>query len=467
VLNFERLRGSDEAAGARGRTFKIRRGLDLRIAGAPREQIDRGSRIRHVAVLGPDYPGMKPTLLVRELDEVRKGQPLFEDKKAEGIVYTAPAAGTVTAINRGLRRVLQSVVIAVGDESDELTFASYGSGALATLKREEIQAQLVESGQWTAIRSRPFGRVPTPGSVPHSIFVTAIDTNPLAPDPAILITEQETGFRDGLTVLGRLTDGPVWLCRAPGARFRSFAGDRVREAVFAGVHPAGNPGTHIHFLDPVGLHKTVWTVGYQDVIAIGRLFTAGRLHTERVVALAGPQVVNPRLLRTRSGASLDDLTAGELKPGENRVISGSVFNGHAARGPLAYLGRLANQVTVLREGKERRLLGYLSPGIDRHSVFNIYLSRLLQGKVFEVDTSTNGSERAIVPLGQYEEVMPLDILPTQLLRAIVVGDDDGARALGALELVEEDLALCSYVCAGKYDYGPILRDVLTRIEQEG
>lgn len=445
--------------------ISIRRGLDLRISGAPRQAVEDGPRIRSVAVLGMDYPGIKPRLLVSEGEQVRRGQPLFEDKGYPALRCTAPAPGIVTAINRGHKRVLHSVVIAVAGEAGEVTFAAHPAAALATLHREEVREQLLASGQWGALRTRPFGNVPRPDTSPHSIFVTAMDSNPLAADPALLIREQEESFRHGLTVLGRLTDGPVWVCRAATSDLPSFAGGQVREARFAGVHPAGNAGTHIHFLDPVGMEKTVWVAGYQDVIAIGKLFTRGRLHAERLISLAGPQVADPCLLRTRLGASLEELTAGRLKPGESRIISGSVFNGHTARGAFAWLGRSANQVTVLRETSERRLLGYLSPGLNRHSVFNIYLSRLFPGKRFSLTTATNGSERAMVPLGQYERVMPLDILPTQLLRALVVGDTETAQALGALELVEEDLALCSYVCAGKYEYGPILRDNLTRIEQ--
>ncbi len=447
--------------------IRIRRGLDIPIAGAPRQEIERGSRVRSVAVLGADYPGMKPTMLVREGDRVRRGQVLFEDKKTEGVRYTAPAAGRVTAIHRGEQRRLLSVVIdATGADGDE-PFTAHNAATLARLDRGRVQEQLVASGEWTAIRTRPFGKVPAPGTVPHAIFVPAMDTNPLAPDPAVIIQDELPAFRDGLTVLSRLTDGPVWVCRAAGSGLPPFADGQIREETFAGPHPAGNPGTHIHFLAPVHMNRAVWVVGYQDVIAIGRLFTSGRLHTDRIVALAGPQVRQPRLVRTRVGASVDDLTAGELEPGENRIISGSVLNGYTARGPTAYLGRLANQVSVLREGHERRLLGYLSPGANRHSVMNIYLSRLMPWKRFGFSTTTNGSERAMVPLGQYEEVMPLDILPTQLLRALVVGDIEMAQALGALELVEEDLALCTYVCVGKYEYGPILRDNLTRIEVEG
>ena len=447
--------------------IKIKRGLDLPITGAPRQSIEDGPRVRTVAILGGDYVGMKPTMEVQEGDQVRKGQLLFSDKKVEGVKYTAPASGVVKAINRGQKRVLQSVVIELSGDDDQLTFGAHNQGSLGGLAREAVQEQLVESGVWTVLRTRPFGKVPAPGSAPNSIFVTAIDTNPLAANPDLIIREQEEAFRNGLTVLTRLTDGPVWVCKAAGSEQPSFAGGQVREEQFAGPHPAGNAGTHIHHLDPVGMNKTVWSVNYQDVIAIGHLFTSGRIYTDRVIALSGPQVENPRLLRTRVGASTDDLVEGQLKAGDNRVISGSVFNGHIARGPLGYLGRTANQLTVLLEGRQRQLLGYISPGINKHSVMNIYLSKLIPGKKFNFTTTTNGSERAMVPIGNYESVMPLDILPTQLLRALIVGDTDSAQALGALELVEEDLALCSYVCVGKYEYGPILRDNLTRIELEG
>ena len=447
--------------------IKLKRGLDLPMAGTPRQEIERGPRVRSVALLGGDYPGLKPTMMVREGDRVRRGQVLFEDKKIEGVRYTAPAAGRISAIHRGPRRVLLSVVIELSGSDGDESFDAHNAATLRRLDRDRVEQQLISSGEWTAIRTRPFGKVPARGSSPRAIFVPAMDTNPLAADPDVVIAADERAFRDGLTVLGRLTEGPVWVCRAAGSALPSFADDKIREESFAGPHPAGNPGTHIHFLEPVDMQRSVWVVGYQDVIAIGHLFTGGRIHSERVVALAGPQVRDPRLIRTRVGASIADLTAGELKPGDNRIISGSVFNGHRADGAIGYLGRSANQVTVLREGHERQLLGYLSPGLERHSVLNIYLSRLMPWKRFNFTTSTNGSERAMVPLGQYETVMPLDLLPTQLLRSLVVGDTETAQALGALELVEEDLALCTYVCVGKYEYGPILRDNLTRIELEG
>ncbi|MCG6116697.1 MAG: Na(+)-translocating NADH-quinone reductase subunit A [Aquimonas sp.] len=447
--------------------IRIKRGLDLPLAGAPEPRIDDSApAIRRVAVLGGDYPGMRPGMAVAEGDRVRRGQLIFEDKKTPGVRFTAPGAGVVRAIHRGDRRFMLSVEIELEGDEDE-SFERFDRASLGSLPADTVREQLVVSGEWTAIRTRPFGKVPQLDARPAAIFVPLIDTQPLAADPELIVAEREQDFRDGLALLSRLTEGTVWVCRREGGALASFAAGRVREETFAGPHPAGNPGTHIHFLEPVGARKSVWVVGYQDVIAFGRLFTTGRLHSERVVALGGPGVKQPRLLRTRVGASLEELTRDRLDSDRHRIISGSVFNGRAASGPTAFLGRLANQVSVLREGDDRPLLGYLSPGIERHSVLNIYLSRFLPGRRLALSTTTNGSERAMVPLGQYESVMPLDILPTQLLRALAVGDTEAAQALGALELVEEDLALCSYVCAGKYEYGPILRDNLDQIEAEG
>lgn len=444
--------------------IKIKRGLDLPITGSPEQIMDDARPVRSVAVVGFDYHGMKPTMEVKEGDRVKLGQILFSDKKTPGVIYTAPASGVISAINRGEKRVLQSVVIDVeGDEA--VSFTSHEETALAGLDPKQVREQLIESGMWTALRTRPYSRVPAVDSEPHSIFVTAMDTNPLAADPALVLKEYAGAFENGLKVLARL--GRIWLCRADGASVPGENLDGVRCESFAGPHPAGLPGTHIHMLDPVSESKTVWQVNYQDVIAIGHLFTDGKLWTERVVALGGPMVERPRLLRTRLGASLEELTAGELQSGNNRVISGSVFGGRLAQGPVAYLGRYHQQVSVLAEGDDREMIHYLRPGVNKHSVLNIFVSKFKPGKQFDFTTTTNGSPRAMVPLGNYEMVMPLDILPTQLLRYLIIGDTDMAQKLGCLELDEEDLALCSYVCAGKYEYGPILRDNLTMIEKEG
>lgn len=445
--------------------IKITRGLDLPITGAPEQSVAEMKKVRSVAVIGFDYVGMKPTMEVAQGDKVRKGQLLFTDKKTAGVRYTAPASGTISAINRGAKRAFESLVIDL-EGDDEVTFTSYSHDEIKALSREAVVSNLLESGQWTGLRTRPYSKVPDPAVKPHSIFVNAMDTNPLAAAPEQIIAESAEAFNNGLLVLGKLTEGKVFVAVAPGSSVEAVAGGHAEVHEFAGPHPAGLSGTHVHFLDPVGEHKMVWTVNYQEVIAIGMLFTTGRLYTDRVIALAGPSVSRPRLLRTNLGADLQELTAGELEDRENRIISGSVLSGRRAFGPLSYLGRQHLQVTVLEEGRQRDFFGWFSPGANRHSVLGIYLSQFMKGKRFPFTTNTNGSPRAIVPVGSYERIMPLDILPTHLLRALVVGDLDSAIKLGALELEEEDLALCTYVCPGKYEFGPILRNNLTRIEKE-
>lgn len=453
--------------------IRIKRGLDIPITGHPEQVITDGPRVRTVGVVGFDYVGMKPTMLVKEGDKVRKGQTLFTDKKLEGVQYTAPAAGTITAINRGAKRALQSIVIDIADHEEEEVFAQYSPEQLSTLTREQVQGNLIASGLWTSFRTRPYSKIPAPDTAPHAIFITAIDTNPLAADPQCIVAEQAEAFAWGVQLITILSNGKVHLCVSADSAITASGSNRVSRTEFVGPHPAGLAGTHIHFLDPVGAKKTVWTINYQDVIAIGKLFVTGKLFTDRVISLAGPQVENPRLIRTRAGANLEELCAGQLLPGNNRVISGSVHSGRTASGPMAYLGRYHQQVTVLLEGKQREFMRYMSPGLQTHSALGIYLSsfRLFRalgiGKNMRYTTNTNGSERAMVPVGLYEQVMPLDILPTHLLRYLIVGDTDMAQQLGCLELDEEDLALCTYVCPGKYEFGPILRDCLTRIEKDG
>ena len=444
--------------------IKINKGLDLPITGSPEQTVKSiAPEIRSVAVIGPDYIGCKPTMAVKVGDRVKLGQVIFSDKKTEGVQITAPGAGVVTEINRGERRVLQSVVIDLDAEEEAIEFARYDVSQLAGLTREQVVDNLQASGLWTAFRTRPFSRVPAVSTVPVSIFVTAIDTNPLAANPELFINEYADGFSNGLKVLTKLVDKAVYLCKAPGLNVPSVDGVTVEE--FDGPHPAGNVGTHIHHLDPVSRTKIVWTIGYQDVVAIGKLFTEGRLFVERYVSVAGPHVKSA-ILKTRVGAKLEDLTSGLLPTGHNRLINGSVWNGQTAHGPLAYLGRYANQVTVLTEGNKREFLGWVLPGANKFSVLNVFTSFLSSGKKFDFTTTTNGSERAMVPVGQFERLVPMDILPTQLLRALVTGDIVTAMQLGCLELDEEDLALCTFACPGKYEYGPILRDNLTRIEKE-
>ncbi|MEH8083050.1 Na(+)-translocating NADH-quinone reductase subunit A [Gallibacterium anatis] len=443
----------------------IKKGLDLPIAGKPAQVIHDGAAITEVAVLGEEYVGMRPSMKVREGDVVKKGQVLFEDKKNPGVVFTAPASGTVTAINRGAKRVLQSVVIKLEGES-QMTFAKYSIEQLANLTVEQVKQNLVESGLWTALRTRPFSKIPAIDSKPSSIFVNAMDTNPLAAEPALIIKENAEAFQNGLTVLSRLNEGKLFVCKAAGTSIPTINASNVQVEEFSGPHPAGLSGTHIHFLDPVSISKFVWYINYQDVIAIGKLFTTGELYVDRVVSLAGPQVKNPRLVRTRLGANLNELTAGELADGENRVISGSVLNGHTAVAPVNYLGRYALQVSVIAEGREKEFLGWIMPGANKYSITRTVLGHFGH-KLFKFTSAVNGGHRAMVPIGTYERVMPLDIIPTLLLRDLSAGDTDSAQALGCLELDEEDLALCTFVCPGKNEYGPMLRAALDKIEKEG
>ena len=447
--------------------IRIRKGLNIPIAGAPEQRIEDANAVGWVALVAKDYRGLRPQLMVEVGDRVRLGQPLLTDKSNPDVLFTSPGSGEVVAIHRGERRSLQSVVIRLEGDEEE-TFASHDRAALTTLDPHEAREALLASGLWTSFRTRPFGRVPRADASPHSIFVTAIDTNPLAGDPRIVIGERTQEFSDGVTVVSRLTEGKVYVCQGPGPEIELSKLESVARVVFEGPHPAGLPGTHIHFLDPVGENKSVWHLSYQDVIAIGSLFTTGRLSTERIVALGGPLVRRPRLLRTRFGASTEDLLKGEIEPIDCRVISGSILGGRRAAGRARYLGPYDLQISVLREDRSRHFLDWLSLGVDKYSAIRAFAASLRpRGYRFPLTTSQHGSPRAMIPIGNFEKVMPLDILPAPLLKALIVQDTEMARALGCLELDEEDLALCSFVCCSKYEYGSFLRDTLDLIEKDG
>ncbi len=444
--------------------IQVKKGLDLPISGKPLMHIERGAQSSRVALLGPDYQDMKPTLLVTEGDRVKLGEPLFRDKRNPEVVYTAPAAGKVVEINRGARRAFLSIVINI-DGNEEITFPAVATVNLDQLTTDEVEQQLVNSGLWTSFRTRPYSKVPAPGNRPSALFITAIDTNPLAPDPQVIIRERSGEFSAGLTVVSKLTDGPVYLCKAPGAQIPSVERASVKE--FSGSHPAGLVGTHIHFLEKVNQQRTVWHIGYQDVIAIGHLFLTGRILSERIIALGGPAAKKPRLIRTRLGACLSELLANEITTNQPRIVSGSVLSGFKAEGAQGFLGRYHNQVSVLEEGRQRDFMGWCSPGFDRFSVKRLFASSFLPRRELSMTTSTHGSLRAMVPTGAFEKVMPLNIKATWLLRSLLTLDTDMAQALGCLELDEEDLALCSFVCSGKMNYGYHLRQSLKKIEEEG
>ncbi len=446
--------------------IKIKKGLDLPINGKPEQAIKGTKTPKTVALLGEDYVGMKPTMLVAVGDKVKLGQVLFTDKKTTGVKYTSPGSGKVIEINRGEKRAFKSIVIEL-EGSDEESFKSYSEKEISGISRENVKEELLDSGLWTSLRTRPFSKVANPEKTPNSIFVTAMDTNPLAPSIDVVLKGNEKQFENGLNVISKLTEGKVFVCKANGSTIPAVTGSKIVTEEFEGPHPAGNVGTHIHFLDPVSRSKEVWYLSAQDVVSIGYLFTTGKIFTDRIISLAGSSVKSPKLVKTRIGAAIADIVSGELNEGENRIISGSVLSGHAAVENVAYLGRYHQQVSVIEEGRDRKFLGWMGPGFNEYSFKNVVLSKIIPNKSFDFNTAIHGGKRAIVPSGAFEAVIPMDILPTYLLRSLAVDDVEEAEKLGALELDEEDLALCTFTCPSKLEYGPMLRRNLTLIEKEG
>ena len=454
------------------RRIEIRKGLNLPLNGTPDAAIESGPDVRSVALLGRDYAGLKPRLMVREGDEVSLGDTLFVDKRDPVVAYTAPGSGTVAAINRGERRALLSVVIQLDPSvEDPVTFPDLVDGDIDALADDRIREVLQASGLWTAFRTRPFNRVPLADSTPRSIFVTAIDTNPLAADPGAVIAGSGADFEAGLSVIAKLTEGPLYVCvgdRWPGPTSEH---GRVETVVFSGPHPAGLVGTHIHHLDPVGVDRTVWHIGYQDVIAIGALCTTGRISTKRIVALGGPAFQRPRLVSTRLGASIDELTAGELVLGDAeapapRVVSGSILSGRRAATAEVHLGRYHLQISAVPAGGSRRLFGWSSLRRQTFSFNGMFASRQRR-RLETLTTASHGRQTAMIPVEAFDKVVPMDVATVPLLRALLIKDTDQAQALGCLELDAEDLALCSFVCPGKNDYGSVLSLNLEHIEREG
>lgn len=449
----------------------ITRGLDLPLAGAPEQRIEDAALCGTVAILGADYVGLKPRMLVGEGDTVLRGQRVIEDKATPGVFLTAPAAGRVLAIHRGAKRAFQSMVIAVEEGDDpadsQIAVTKWRNATPDQLSGEEVTELLVESGLWTALRTRPFSRTPKLGTRPRALFITAMDTRPHAPSVDAVLADRMQDFVTGVACLAKLTEGPTYVCVAPDSTVATPERASIERVAFAGPHPAGAAGTHIHFLSPVDLERSVWHIGYQDVAAIGRLFSTGLIDVSRVVSLAGPVVRTPRLLRTRLGAALGPMLRGEIAPGAHRVISGSALDGRTAQGDVhGYLGRYAQQIAVLAEPGEREMFGWIRPGGAKFSIWGVVASAFRKNVSLNLTTTTNGGYRAMVPIGSFERIMPLDLMPTFLLRALLMQDVERAMSLGCLELDEEDLALCTFVCPGKAEYGPLLREALFRIEKE-
>ncbi|WP_298965955.1 Na(+)-translocating NADH-quinone reductase subunit A [uncultured Roseibium sp.] len=445
-------------------SYKLKKGLDLPVLGAPDQQISETRETSTVAVIAADYIGLKPRLLVKEGDVVALGAPLLFHKDTPDVMVASPASGRVKAVNRGARRILVSVEIEVDSEAAEpVDFSDIGDATT----REGLIERLCASGLWTSFRTRPYSKIPAPEARPAAIFVNAMDTEPLSPDPAVVLSEHAAAFAKGLEAVASLSDGRTYLCCETGAAVPGTDVAGVETVGFSGPHPAGLAGTHIHFLEVPSSEKTVWTIGYQDVISIGRLLETGQYDPQRIIALSGPCCSNPRLIRTVTGASMLELSENELTGDDPvRLISGSILSGRLGEGPSAYLGRYARQITLIEEDHKQIPMGWIRPMPSKYALQPV-LGSAFSKKLYALTSNLNGGRRAMVPLGTFEELMPQDFLPTQLLRALLVMDTDQAQALGALELDEEDLGLVGFACPAKYEYGIALRDCLTKIEKEG
>lgn len=436
-------------------SVKLKKGFDLRLEGEADRKLTTGLSPLLYAVKPTDFPGLVPKMEVREGDKVKAGTTIFSDKQRPEIRFASPVSGTVTAISRGDRRKLLEIVIEKsGDE-----FVDFGKQDISRLSPEKIKETLLVSGLWPALRQRPYNVVASPASSPKAIFISGFDTAPLAPDYTFIADNSSSSlFYAGMKALGKLTKGKVHLVLngkgdAP-ALVKNL--DGVEISTFRGPHPAGNPGVHIHHIDPLNKGELVWVVNFQDVLAIGRLFEEGVYHPERIVALTGSEVLRPGYYRMVAGASVAELLRSNLREGPSRVISGNVLTGTKILQD-GFLGFYDSHVTVIPEGNYSEFFGWASPGLKKFSFYKVFVSSLFPAKRYRLDTNLHGGERAFVMTGKYEQVVPMDIYPMQLLKAILARDIETMENLGIYEIAEEDLALCEYICPSKIEIQSIVR----------
>ncbi|MEK9649845.1 MAG: NADH:ubiquinone reductase (Na(+)-transporting) subunit A [Gammaproteobacteria bacterium] len=431
--------------------IKLTKGLDLPITGKPGTSLITSNKISRVGIRGFDFSNLKPTMLVNIGDKVKAGQRLLENKKNPGQYITAPVSGVISEINRGEKRKFLSIVIEQNGDTDFIEFNQSGYDLL------------IESGFINFFRTRPFNRVPDVGSKPEMIFVNACNSNPLSVDPNNLIHLEQTSFNNGLQGLLDIFNTKV-ICSYSASNFAKDL-DSVSYHQFSGPHPAGLVSTHIHFISPVSLHKTHWTISYQDVIALGKLIHSKKIYSDRIISLGGEGFIETGLVKTVLGADLTELCSGNLKS-NSRLISGSVLYGLTALDPNQYLGYYDNQISCIPDESNDIFMNWAMPGKSLHSKMNTFLSSFIKPKKYIFNTSLNGGHRSIVPLPAYDEVMPLNILPIQLLKALATYDIELSVKLGALELAPEDMGLLSYVCPSKYDYQSLLQENLDLIYKE-
>lgn len=447
-------------------TFQIKQGRDIKLKGAAQKEIAALPLPRQVAVVPSDFKGVKASLCVKVNDAVKVGTPLFTDKRCPEIRVVSPVSGRVVAINRGEKRFLEDIVVESDGRNEAVTFRKFSAGEISGLSKEDVEKSLLQSGLWPVLRQRPFSKVAHPHESPKSIFVHAMNTEPLAADIDFILQGKEEQFQTGLDALRRLTKGKVYLCVKQGAGSRALTQARgVETHYFAGPHPAGNVSTHIHYLDPIHKGDHVWYAEAQDVARIGSLFLEGVYSPERVVAVTGEGAGRKFYAKTIVGAPVSLLLQGSGLEGM-RCISGSVLAGKDV-GKNGFLSFYDSQVTVIPEGGKRTFLGWLSPGFDKYTFSRTFASAFLPEKVASLTTDKQGSDRAIVLNDIYDQFVPLDIMTYFLLKAVISEDIEEAERLGILECDEEDFALCSFACPSKTDVGGIIREGLELIEKEG
>ena len=444
---------------------KLKKGFEIKLLGNA-DNTYLGAKQPNLFALKPtDLIGIAPIpkLKVSVGDDVRAGQPIFFDKPSPSVLYTAPVSGELVEVRRGPKRAIHEVVILA---DSEMNYQEYSPLNPETASREDITNRLLESGAWVLIRQRPYNVVPNPDVVPQNIFISCFDTAPLGPDHDFLIEGKETHFQAGLNVLSKLTAGKVHLGVSPSSSEVFKNADGVDVHTFVGKHPAGNVGVHIHHVAPINKGETVWTLKPQDVAIIGKLFTEHIFDAERTIAITGDQLQNTGYFKTRIGASIKPIVENNLKSDNVRYISGNVLTGTRIAGE-GFIGLFDDQLTVIEEGNKQEFLGWLFPSYARPSMSRTFPAFLSPNREFHVNSNNHGEERAFVVSGQYERVLPMDIYPQHLIRSIMFQDFDQMEGLGIYEVVEEDLALCEFVCTSKQPVQKILREGLDLMRIEG
>ena len=440
--------------------IKLCKGLDIRLQGEAAKTIVDAPMAAEYAVSPLDFEGITPKMLVKVGDTVEAGSPLFFDKKRPEILFTSPVSGTVAAVNRGEKRKILSVVVTA---DKQVAYKEFAKLDVATASREDIVKLLLESGLWTLFVQRPYGVVATPSDMPKAIFVSAFDSAPLAIDYDFALAGDKEALQKGFDVLGRLTEGKVHLSYCACAQAPQFKG--VELHAFKGKHPAGNVGVQIHHISPINKGEKVWTLNIQDVAILGRLFLTGKVDMSRVIAVAGSCVAEPKYYRVVAGASVASLLNGKLSNEHARVISGNVLTGRNV-GKEGFLGVNANMLTAIPDGDTYELFGWAMPRFKKFSVSRAYFSWLFPCRKYNLDTNMNGGERAFVMNDLYEKYLPMDVYPVHLVKACIANDLDKMENLGIYEVVEEDLALCEFVCPSKIEMQQILRNGINLMMKE-